>query len=90
MIYHYHEKERLNGVFSNPDKIKAPVNIILRDKSRVSLTPVEVRLLGGIVGNDDKKIKSLLSSRNIIGASLTSMRENLKKINSSNKPRRKK
>ena len=88
MIYYHHEKERLSSVFGNAHKVKVPVQLRLRDRSNVTLSPQEVQLLGGIVGNDDKKIKALLSHKNIISATLMAMRENFKQINNNKKSRR--
>jgi hypothetical protein len=90
MNYYYHEKERLNALFSSPNRLKTPVTFYLRDRSKVSLRPSELQILAGITNNDDKRIKALLSHKNIISAALMGIRENMQTINNNRKSRRKK
>jgi|688.fasta_scaffold525225_2 hypothetical protein len=90
MIYYYHEKERLNSLFSNAHRIKTPVTFNLRDRTKVNLRPTEVQILAGITGSDDKKIKALLSHKNIMSAVLMGIRENTQTLNNSRNRRSKK
>lgn len=89
MKYYYHEKERLNKLFSGVGKVKVPVTIFLRDRSQVTLSPIELRGLSTLVGIDDKKIKTMFSNKNVVGPALMNIREKFKKINI-NTTRRKK
>jgi hypothetical protein len=85
MKYYYHEKERLNALFKNVKKVKVPVTVFLRDRNKITLKPVELGILSSFVGDNDKKIKQLFSSENIVKSALMGVREKFKQINKINR-----
>jgi hypothetical protein len=90
MRYYYHEKERLNSLFQGIGRLKVPVTIHLRDRNVVNLTPQQMRIIYGIVGTDDKKIKTMFSSKKMVGSTIITIGEKLKQINNNIQTRRKK
>ena len=81
MKIYYHEKEKIVKLLKNPKREKRPIDLFLRNRDTVQITPEQLQIITQYFGDDYKKMKPLFANKDNLYGFFKSHIENIKKIN---------